>query len=75
MTYIQIILKKRMNKQTYFLKQVAGVNELEPPRDFTNIYLSTIYSLLGTQCNYKVTSNDRAWNVFLKKGDFQQFFQ
>ncbi|CAF1382360.1 unnamed protein product [Adineta steineri] len=27
----------------------------------------------GMQCNYRVTNSDRAWNAFLKKGQFIEF--
>lgn len=69
--YIQIILKKIINKKTYFLKAVSGANYMH----FINVYIllncsTRIYVMLilGIQCNYKVTTNDLAWNVFLKKG-------
>lgn len=69
--YIQIILKKRVNKKTYFLEAVSGSNY----RNFIHVFMLFSYSnniyvllILGMRCNYLVTTDDSAWNVFLKKG-------
>ena len=39
--------------------------EIDTPGTF-GVISKTIH-ILGMQCNYQVTCNDRAWNVFLKK--------
>jgi hypothetical protein len=61
-TYIQIILKRTINKKSHFLGAVAGWIE---SHQLTSHHLRC---RLGMQCNYQVTHDDRAWNRFLRKG-------
>lgn len=66
LVYIQIILKKVVNKKTYFLSAIAGENGMSKQKE-KHLYSVISLSFSGMQCNYHVTSDDRAWNMFLKK--------
>lgn len=74
--YIQIILHKAINKKTYFLKAVSGsihINFIYVHTDtnhFNNIYTMLI---LEMGCNYAVTTDDVAWNQFVKQGLLNSF--
>lgn len=64
--YIQINLHQRVNKKTYFFQSIAGISEKDAEYDV--LIATEICILLGMQCNYRVTTDDRAWNSFLKRG-------
>ena len=63
--YIQIVMHKIINKKTAFLSRVAGTISQ------SHILLVLLFNV-GTQCNYHVTSDDRAWNTFLKTSTFSR---
>ena len=67
---IQIILKEKVNKKTWFLDKITGRLSSHKiiSRCHNHINICLKNELLGTHCNYQVTSNDRAWNAFIKKG-------
>jgi hypothetical protein len=67
--YIQIILQKTVNKKTYFLRAVVDADQTEFIHIHSTDSLTTcifVLLILGGQCNYQVTCDDRAWNAFLK---------
>ena len=74
--YIQIILLKPVNKETYFLRTIAGSDSLALIRTVPTDFLTGCMSLLfasGDECNYQVTCDDRAWNAFLKNSELHIF--
>jgi hypothetical protein len=62
--YIQIILKKVVNKNGWFLDKITGTYDKFRIRSYS---LEIIYKI-GDKCNYHVTNNDMAWNEYIKKG-------
>jgi predicted nucleic acid-binding OB-fold protein len=62
--YIQVILKKVVNKNGWFLDKITGMYD----RCRIRPYSLEIIHKIGDKCNYHVTNNDMAWNEYIKKG-------
>ena len=66
--YIQIILRRVINKHGWFLDQVTGTHEKKAFNFAFVFFGETLSILIGDRCNYHVTDNDLAWNEYIKKG-------
>ena len=61
--YIHIAFDKSVQKETYFMKPIAGMYLFEIFNQ--RIESPFTYTFSGMQCNYRATKDDRAWNAFL----------
>ena len=74
--HIQIVLKEKLNKRTWFLDDVTSEwGATKESSTFSKAYfhlcennMNRNFLFIETHCNYQVTKNDRAWNEYIKKG-------
>lgn len=63
--HMQIILKRVVNKKSWFMDKYTGIYQNRVDSLLWNMFCLFIS---GVKCNYQVTKDNKAWRHYIQKG-------